>query len=48
MDWEAEIQEPEAHMPHLNNNQYATLAGDEDDEYNDTEITGVENYGKIT
>ena len=36
VDWEAEIQEPEAHMPQLNNNQYAALAGEEDNEDNDT------------
>ena len=35
-------------MPQLNNNQYAALASDEDNEDNDTEITGVENDGKIT
>ena len=48
VDWDAEIQEPAAHMPHLNNNQYTELAGDADDEENDTKITGVENNGKIT
>ena len=50
VDWEAEteIQEPVAHMTQLNNNQYATLEGDEDDEDNDTKSTGVENDGKIT
>ena len=45
MDWEAEIKEPAAH---INNNQYASLAGEEDDEVNDTKSTGVENDGKIT
>ena len=35
-------------MPHLNKNQYAALAGDEEDEENDTKITGVENDVKIT
>ena len=34
-------------MPQLNNNQYAALEGEEDDEDNDTESTGVENDGKI-
>ena len=43
-----EIQDPEAHMLQLNNNQYAALAVVEDDEENDTEITGVDNDGKIT
>ena len=36
VDWEAEMQEPAAHMPQLNNNQYAALTGEEDDEENDT------------
>ena len=35
-------------MPQLSNNQYAELAGKEDDEENDTKITGVENDGKTT
>ena len=35
-------------MLQLNNNQYAALAGQEDNEDNDTESTGVENDGKIT
>ena len=48
LDWEAEIQEPAANMPQLNNKQYAALEGEEDDEENDTESTGVENDGKIT
>ena len=48
MDWETEIQDPAAHMPKLNNNQYAALTGKEDDEDNDTESTGVENDGEIT
>ena len=48
VDWEAEIQELEAHMPQLNNNQYAALTGEEDDEDNATECTEVENDGKIT
>ena len=30
VDWEAEIKEPAAHMTQLNNNQYAAMAGDED------------------
>ena len=33
-------------MPQLNNNQYAALADEEDDEDNDTESTGAENDGK--
>ena len=53
VDWEAElqetkIQEPAAHMPQLNNNEYASLAGEEDYDDNDTESTGVENNCKIT
>ena len=50
VDWEVEteIKEPAAHMLHLNNNQYAAISGEEDDEDNDTESTGVENNGKIT
>ena len=50
MDWEAEteIQDPEANIPQLNNNQYAALAGEEDDEGNNNESTGVENDGEIT
>ena len=35
-------------MPQLNNNQYVALAGEEDDQNNYTESTGVENDGKIT
>ena len=35
-------------MPQLNNNQYAALAGEEDDEGNDNKSKGVENDGKIT
>ena len=35
-------------MPQLNNNQYAALAGDEDDEENDTKNTGVDNEEKTT
>ena len=31
VDWKAETQEPESHMPQLNNNQYVELTGDEDD-----------------
>ena len=34
-------------MPQLNNNQYAALAGEENDEQNDTKSEGVENDGKI-
>ena len=47
VEWEAKIQEPEAHMPQLNNNQYAALAGEEDNEEKDNKITGVDNDGKI-
>ena len=46
VDWEAEIQEPEANMPQLNNNQYEALTGEEDNEENNTNSTGVENKGK--
>ena len=35
-------------MPQLNNNQYATLDGDEEDEESDNESTGVKNDSKIT
>ena len=54
VDWEVKIQDLESHMPQLNNNQYASLAGDEDgnkkghDQENDTESIGVENDGEIT
>ena len=48
VDWEVEIQETVAHMQQLNNNKYVELAGDEDDEENETKITGVENDIKIT
>ena len=47
---EQEIQEPEVHIPHINNNQYTALTdnedndGNEDDQENDTKSTGVENY----
>ena len=47
---EQEIQEPEVHIPHINNNQYAALTdnedddGNEDDQENATKSTGVENY----
>ena len=50
VDWEAEteIQDTEAHMPQLNNNQCAALTGREDNEGNDKKSTGVDNDGKIT
>ena len=48
MDWEAKIQYLEAYMPHLNNNKYVALAGEEDDEENDTKSTGAQNDDKIT
>ena len=35
-------------MSQLNKNQYAALAGEEDDKDNETESTGVQNDGKIT
>ena len=47
VDWEAETQKPAAHMPQLNNNQYAALAGDKYDEENNTKSTVVENDIKI-
>ena len=34
-------------MPQLNNNKYAALTGEEEDEDNDTKSTEVENDGKI-
>ena len=40
--------EPALHMPQLNNNQHAALAGKEDNADNDTESIGVENDGEIT
>ena len=48
LDWEAEIQEPAANMPQLNNNHYAALAGDKGDDANNTKSTGVDNDRKIT
>ena len=50
VEWEAEteIQESAAHMPQPNNNKYAELAGEEDNEDNDTESTGVDNDEEIT
>ena len=48
VDWKAEIKEPVAHMPQLNNNQYVALEGEEDNKDNDTKIIGVESDGKIT
>ena len=43
VDWEAEteIQDPAAYMLQLNNNQYAALAGEEDNEGNNNESIGV-------
>ena len=35
-------------MPQLNNNHYAALEVEEDDEYNDTKSIGLENDGEIT
>ena len=34
VDWEAKIKELSAHMPHLRNNQYAALVGNEENEKN--------------
>ena len=59
VDWEAEppeqeIQVPTVHTLHINSNQYAALADDEDDDKNEddqennTKITGVGNNGEIT
>ena len=48
VEWEAEIQEPSTHIPQINNNQYAAMAVEEGNEYNDTESTGVDNDGEIT
>ena len=45
---ETEIQEPATYIPQLNNNHYAALAGEEENEGNDNESTGVDNDGKIT
>ena len=45
---EAEIKELSENMPQPNNNQYTKLEGEEEDEENDTESTGVDNDGKIT
>ena len=59
VDWEVEpteqeIQEPQVHIPHINKNQYVSLAGNEgddkngDNQENNTKSTGVENKGEIT
>ena len=59
VDWEAEppeqeIKEPVVHTLHINSNQYAVLADDEDDDKNEddqennTKSTGVGNNGEIT
>ena len=54
VEWEVEIQEPAVNMPKLNNNQYAALAGDEDDnkswddQEKKREIIGVQHDDKIT
>ena len=39
---------PATHIPQINNNQYAALAGEEDNEDNDNESTGVDNDVEIT
>ena len=50
VEWEAETetQDPATHIPQIYNNQYATLAGEEENKSNDNKSTGVENDGKIT
>ena len=50
VEWEAEkeIQEPAKNILQINNNQYAALACEEDNEGNDNKSTGVENDGEIT
>ena len=50
VEWEVEteIQETATHIPQINNNQYAAMAGEEDNEGNDNESTGVDNDGEIT
>ena len=50
VEWEAEmeIKDPETHIPQINNNQYAALAGKEKNEGNDKESTGVDKDVKIT
>ena len=46
-DAETEIKYPATQIPQINNNQYAALAGEEDNGGNDNEITGVDNDGEI-
>ena len=50
VEWEAEkeIQEPAKNILQINNNQYAALACEEDNEGNDNKITGVDNNREIT
>ena len=50
VEWQAEteIQQPETHIPQINNNQYAALAGEKDNEGNGNESTGVDSKGEIT
>ena len=48
VDWEVEVKEPTSHIPQLNINQYAALAGNDYDEENDNKRTGLDNDGKIT
>ena len=48
VEWEVEIQEPAAHTPQLNNNNYAALVGEEEDKDNVTKSTGVENDRETT
>ena len=50
VNWEAEteIQEPATHILQINNNQYAALADEEENEGNDNVSTGVDNAGEIT
>ena len=45
---ETEIQEPETYIPQINNNQYAALVGEEENEGNANKSTGVDNGGEIT
>ena len=50
VEWEVEteIQDPATHIPQINNNQYAALANEEENECNNNESTGMENDSEIT
>ena len=50
VEWEAEagIKEPATHTPQINNNQYAELEDEKENEDDDNESTGVQNDGKFT